>query len=288
MLQKILVPLDGSELSDRILEQVRRLLVREDAEVTLIRVVTEASLESETSADAVLASAREHLERVRGSLRAQGARAESDLLVGDPASRINEFASSYAPSLIAMSTHGRTGLMRWVRGSVAERVLRTSHHPLLLSHPAPRRVNPATAPSPGQLRFRKVLVPLDGSDRAAAILPLVAEFARLYDAELILHHAVEVPPIGFKPLTILSSAEAQAALEHAASRVSGVRVRARVTHGVAAAAILDLAAEEQVDLVAIASHGRTGLDRWAFGSVAEHVVRSCTAPLLVKRVTGET
>jgi nucleotide-binding universal stress UspA family protein len=281
VLEKILVPLDGSELSDRILAQVRRLLVRRDAEVKLVQSLSPRVLETEKVPGQELTAARRHLEALVASLREQGAKVSSEVLVGEPAERIHRFALEYRPSLIAMTTHGRTGFARWIRGSVAERILRLSPYPLLLA-------NPFGLKEREELRFQRILVPLDGSETSAEIIPLAAELARLYDSEVILHMAVELPtvePVIF-PL-MLSTEDAQKQLESYRDRLPGVRVLVASEFGQPAAAILDRAEREKVDLIAMTTHGRSGVSRWAFGSVAEHVIRHCACPLLVRR-TGRS
>src|SRR5262245_36853642 len=133
MTDKILVPVDGSELSDRILVHVSRLLMRTDAEVTILRAVPlAAGLEQQTREDA---PARRQVDELAAQLRANGANARGLVVRGDPAELILATASELRPSLIAMSTHGRSGVSRFVRGSVAERVLRHSSVPVLLANP---------------------------------------------------------------------------------------------------------------------------------------------------------
>ena len=135
MLDRILVPLDGSAMSDRVFALVRRILVRQDAEVILLRVLPEpggrkGSWDRMQEVD----RARGHLRGIANRLAAQGADARWDLRSGEPVAEILQFAFHFRPSLIAMGTHGRTGLARLIRGSVAEGVLRESPYPLLLAN----------------------------------------------------------------------------------------------------------------------------------------------------------
>ncbi len=280
ILEKILVPLDGSELADKILTQVRRLLVRHDAQVMLLSVLSPRALEREPVPGHELEVARRHLDVVATALREQGASVESEVLVGEPAERIHAFALGYRPSLIAMSTHGRTGISRWIRGSVAERVLRIAPYPVLLA-------NPFGLADREELRFRRILVPLDGSDASAEILPVVKDFASHYESEVLLHMAVEIPQI--EPLVyplMISTEDAQMRLEPFRAGLPGIRVLISTSLGSPAATIVDTAEREKADLVAMTTHGRTGASRWAFGSVAEQVIRHCPCPLLVKRTGG--
>lgn len=286
MLSKVLVPLDGSKLSDRILAQVERLLVRDDAEVMLLRSVTEPiSVPATPAQRRLIDAAQQHLEGARDALVARGARASGSLLLGtDAAGKILAFARRYRPSLIAMSTHGRSGVRRWIRGSVAERVLRHSPFPVLLWNPFR-----AGAPKPGIPRFRKILLPLDGSETSARILPLVGAFARLNGARVILFHTqVLYPTVGDYAGFVLppDPKSSRRILEGYRKRLPGVKTSIRAALGLPAEAILEAAEREKVDLVALATHGRTGLSRWALGSVAEQVLRHCPLPVLVQRTGG--
>jgi nucleotide-binding universal stress UspA family protein len=274
-LARIVLPLDGSELAERILVHVRRLLVRRDALVTFVRVVPKGEHPN---------AARNALERIVAALSEEGAQANARVVVGDPAEQILAVAEAQRASLIAMSTHGRGGLSRWIRGSTAERVLRASSIPLLLS-------NPLGLAEPRELAFRRILVPLDGSETAAQVLPLAASLGRLYDSELVLFYAYSAPvladPLAL-PLALPSREEAEQLLRSFASRIEGVRtVVLRASPGSPAAAILDVAKAEGVDLIAMTTHGRSGVTRWALGSVAENVLRHAATPLLVVRLTQE-
>jgi nucleotide-binding universal stress UspA family protein len=273
MLDRILVPVDGSELADRILVHVRRVLLRGDAEVLFVRVLADAAPD--------VAGAEAHLERLRGSI--PGAKVKMRVITGgDPAARILESAADFKPSLIALATHGRTGLARFYRGSVAERVLRSSPFPVLLANPF------ATPVGTGELGFRRILVALDGSLESAAVLPLVHDVARIYESEVLLVHVLEgtfeVAAGGDAPTAWLEAhAEAAAMLEHHRKTLGGVSARVLVLRGPAAAAILDAAEREGADLLALTTHGRSGVSRWLYGSVAEHVLQHARVPLLVQR-----
>ncbi|MCI0342503.1 MAG: universal stress protein [Planctomycetales bacterium] len=270
MNQKILVPLDGSELADRILEQVRPVLALERTETVLLSVVPEI----ETRA------AREHLERMKLGLKAKGISARVLVRWGDPAEGILRCARSLRPSLIAMATHGRSGPARWAMGSVAERVLRGTRQPVLLSNPA------AVA---GEIKFAKVLVPLDGSKLSARILPLVEEIGKFPGSEVVLLHVVAPGPgtVLGTPSPVPPRAEegAVAGLEaaRAALEAAGVRARTRLETGAPAERILAAAEEERADLIAMTTHGRSGIGRWVYGSVAEKVLRHGRRPLLLVR-----
>jgi len=271
--EKILVPLDGSELSESILSHVKRLVLVQGTRVILVHVLREPTKDGHE---------KRHLERVAETLARHGAHVETRVLGGEPADAILALALEVRPSLIALSTHGRTGVERWVRGSVAERLLQRATFPLLL-------VNPFAT---GAHSFKKILVALDGSQQAARILPFVHDIARTFESEVILAHALAVPTDleRGEPLALAATekmtpqlARAQDMLAGFAKQLGGVAVRREVVWGSPAAALLELGEREKADLFALTTHGSSVATRWLYGSVAEHLLHHVAAPLLVLR-----
>jgi len=146
--------------------------------------------------------------------------------------------------------------------------------------------------------YKTILVPLDGSERAEAILPHVEELAQRYEAEVIFLQVIEPPhPITGPEGTYMEmyQEEAERRVEQAESylaglkgefREKGIQARTRVAHGPIVKAILDTAESQDVDLVAIASHGRSGLSQVFYGSVAAGVLQRIDRPLLLVRARG--
>lgn len=139
--------------------------------------------------------------------------------------------------------------------------------------------------------FKKILVPLDGSETAEAILPFVQEIASHTDAEIVLMTAVQPVAVWDTTITVtvLENEESSAVdyLKQAMTKVPG-KQRCRVVRGEAAEAILEAADEESADLIAISTHGRSGLARWLFGSTAGKVLERAKVPVLFLRPkTGE-
>lgn len=273
-MKKILLPLDGSKLADAILPHVERFVGQGACEVVLLRVLRAAESE-DAKLERVTAEA--HLADTRARLEALGARVTTHVREGDPAAEILFAIDQHAPTLVAMSSHGRTGVLRWIRGSVAERVLRSCATPLLLVTPH------AAGGGEVEARFRRILVPLDGGGRSAAILPLVEEVARRHEAEVLLLR-VEREGLSRPMLAVaLAPAKVVETLRPWTQRLGdqGIRCRAIAAQGDSASEILDVAEREGADLVAMTTHGRTGLPRLLDGSVTEQVLRHCRKPLLV-------
>jgi nucleotide-binding universal stress UspA family protein len=137
--------------------------------------------------------------------------------------------------------------------------------------------------------YRKILVPLDGSALAEDVLPQVKGLARLTGAEICLLRIVLVhtlPGVDPTERQVEAVGEAEGYLEEVRARLEkeGFRVCVHVRYGHDAVEILEHAKHEDVDLVAMSTHGRTGLDRWTLGSVSERVVRHSAKPVLLVRV----
>jgi nucleotide-binding universal stress UspA family protein len=277
MLERILVPLDGSETSEAVLPQVRRLLMRKDAEVFLLQVAEVDYLptyESSRLRVELPELAQQYVRRLARRLEEDGVRTRPLVATGAPAPEILAAAAEHKVSLIAMATHGRTGLSRWTLGSVTEKLLRASPVPVLAMRSFP-------APAPAERTFRKLLVPVDGSDRSREVMPCASEFALHYDAEILVVTVADpaAPP---EPAV-------QERLDSAVGlfRSSGNRAAGVLLHGDPAAQIVDICPRENIDLAVMATHGRSGPLRWMLGSVTEKVLRAATVPMLVVRTRNE-
>ncbi len=132
MYKKILVPLDGSELAECILAQVEDMALAHQAEVILLQVLPATGVLPH-QAEAEAKTARHYLNKVKGRFQAKGIKTTTTIRHGeDAAIEITDYAQVNEVDLIAMSTHGRSGVGRWIFGSVAEKVLRGTNKPILL------------------------------------------------------------------------------------------------------------------------------------------------------------
>ena len=135
MFKKILVPLDGSKRAEKILPQVKELVKFSGAEVHLLKVVMSYEIDPKKDKEELekLASeAQEYLDQVAARLKKKGIQASATVAYGKDAVQICDYASGKKCNLIAMSTHGRSGLSRWALGSVADKVLQCSSVPVML------------------------------------------------------------------------------------------------------------------------------------------------------------
>jgi nucleotide-binding universal stress UspA family protein len=299
----MLVPLDGSKTAESALPYARALAERLDADVELLVVVDLGGISGSVSADEVAklndvqASRKpdEYLTKVAKTF--PQARARFRVERGTAASIIIDEAAADKDTLIIMASHGRSGIHRWLLGSVAEKVLRGTSNPLLLIRASEK------APAEGQATLRSIVVPLDGSKLGELALAPALELARFLGTEVVLVRAYEFPatayyraddfPSGaaafipsYAELVEEMSREAREYLDVKVKEISArepVRVRAEIIEGPAAERIIDLARNAAGSLIAMSTHGRSGLKRWILGSVTEKVARHAESPVLIIR-----
>jgi nucleotide-binding universal stress UspA family protein len=269
LLNRVLVPLDGSTHAEAILSQLRRILPPHDSHLVLLHALPFAPWAGEDEGE-------KYLRRVAFLLTNDGYPSVHLQRRGSAAETILETALTERVSLIALTTHGRTGAARWVLGSVAERVLQASPLPVLVARSFPTNVCRGSLES---RPMRNFLVPLDGSRQSLAALEPVLNLARPVDAHVTLLHVTEPSPYDGRwdaPDETLKEAE---------ERLRAACIPARIEHrkGDPSEVILKTSEEEAIDLVAMTTHGRSGPSRWIYGSVAARVLRAASAPLLVVR-----
>jgi nucleotide-binding universal stress UspA family protein len=282
MLERILVPLDGSELAQTVLPYVRGLATSTGAGVRLLTVV-----KSESEAE----RASSYLQSKQGQLGVEAIETSASVSTEGEAETILSEAERWNADLIAMSTHGRSGAMRWVFGSVADKVIHAATRPLLLVRSRPEE------PIPEKVQIDRVLVPMDGSDLSLGVLPYVEGIAKALGASLVLFSAVAPPQtytgveIGAIPATSLIDemmAQSQQFLTDLAKEIEGrgLKTRSVVTTGFPVSEIVRAAQEVEAGLIAVATHGRSGVNRWIMGSVADGVLRRSALPCLIVRPEG--
>ncbi len=279
MTYRILVPLDGSELDIEVLPYVRRFAQRMDVQITLLHILPDLSAYEQQYIEEQRDQAIRSLDAFRRHLKAVTATLTCDVRMGEPVSEIVKAAALMSAALIAMPTHARKGIERLLAGSVAEHVMRHAHAPMLLP--------PVTGGRPQDRDidhlFDRILVPIDGSGSSYSIIPLVVEFARFYESEVILFHDYRV----FSETgDTLDNRNIDERIEDYKAMLgyAGISVSLQsASSGHPAEEILDAVSSSNADIIAMCTHGRTGLDRLTNGSVVEHVLRKASRPLLVCR-----
>ena len=294
----MLIPLDGSKTAEDVLPYARRLAAGAGVAVELLGVVEMADIAEDVASNQAayagslireaVRNSTEYLEKLAQTFHNGKVRCHVEQ--GRPEDIIIAAASADRATLIAMATHGRSGVTRWLLGSVTEKVLRGTVNPLLVVRA------PGNSKTDGEAALRSVIVPLDGSDVAETILSPVAALAQALDLQVLLIrvYGLPLPTYGgddyyvpdYLELKDQIRDEAEGYLNSRASllRAQGVaEVSTVVIEGSAADAIINLARKTPDNLVAMSPYGRSGLQRWMLGSVTEKVVRHCQDPVLIVR-----
>jgi nucleotide-binding universal stress UspA family protein len=289
MIKRIMVPLDGSQLAEQALPLARSLASTFEAELLLTMAVVSGDHYTSDEHSGILAEAgrlasEQYLAAKEQQLVEAGFHVRTAVATARPHIAISSLCDLERVDLIVMTTHGRSGVTRWTMGSVADKVLRTTNTPLILIHPTMHGAPPSA--------IDRVVAALDGSELAEAALPLAQRLAKAMNAKLHLVRAV-IPPAAvfgaeYLPgtLPVLEEMEADATryLEATVENVrsAGLAATGIVRTGIPAEIIL-AEASEPGDIIVMSTHGRSGVDRWFLGSVADAVVRHGDIPVLVVR-----
>ncbi|CAN5624768.1 universal stress protein [soil metagenome] len=289
---KILVPLDGSALAEQVLPHLQRLAAPSETTLVLVNVIEPIPYSMPPLCYTppnflpyLRSSAEAYIAEQQKQLQAVGFQVEAHVIEGDAATNLVSVATATNVDLIAMTTHGRSGFVRWALGSVAERVMCETLLPVFL-------VRETTAAAGDKLR--RILVPLDGSPLAEQALPEAVALAQATGAELLLLQVIQTFDEGNKHILFKNEAEAQVAfaqwqtsaatyLEQVAQPIQAQKVVyiCRALAGNVVEMIIDTVETDGIDLLVISTHGRSGLRRWMYGSVANKVLRGVSCPLLV-------
>jgi nucleotide-binding universal stress UspA family protein len=281
MLHTIVVPLDGSELAEHALAYAEQIAAASSAQLILIRVVPFDIIQPPEDDFAMVDESRAYLKRVASGLTARGRAVSTVTKWGRPEKCILEELENQRADLVVMGTHGRSAPGRWLYGSVADAVLRASPVPVVVVPPGSKLRGPC----------ERIIVAMDGSTLAEAALPAVVELAKALRAELLLLEVVPLPTYAlydegamlaaFDPAKEIDDSESY--LDGVARRLrqDGIYARTRVELARPEVAIAEVAAREKAGMIALATHGRSGLARLVLGSVATGTLRRTNVPLLL-------
>lgn len=280
MYERMLVPLDGSELAEQALPYTEELAKNLKSEVILITICLPD--------DPLERALTEYIERRAQSFNSLGIRTRSLCIEGEPATSIIDFAEKNDIGLIVISTHGRSGIGRWPLGSIANKVVQKSHVPLFL-------VRSGQLPTANK-KFHKILVTLDGSRFAEAIIPYIENLAKAMSSEVILTRVVEslkLPKLAAYREREQYEQEYTTRLEREAKRylsktkgllaAKGISARSVLLSGKSAETIIQYANDVSASLIALTTHGFSGITKWAYGSVASRIIEGSSKPIFLVR-----
>ena len=269
MEQTILIPIDGTESVDKTLLYVRSISPKNITRIVLMHV--SPSISSVNAAVEI----HPHVNAIHDALLADDWKVERETRLGDPVREIIKMAILLPATMILMSTHGRSGIERIREGSVTEQVLKQSPCPVFILHS--ERQQPADNRT--EDLFKRILVPLDGTEASAAILTCVERFAKMHDSEVVLFHdeLEHAEYVEEKAAIKAKLQEHSVALANAGLKVS----LDMTTYKKPIREILEKIDSLKIDLVSMATHGSGG-DKIAMDeSVTAEVIRHANCPLLV-------
>jgi nucleotide-binding universal stress UspA family protein len=306
MLKRILVPLDTSELAEIALPYAEEMAVKLRSEVTLLHVRTSADgpdkPEHQAYISRMTAQTEQNIKKAPDLPPGEKVKVDSAVIgpphiITHPAEQIVDYADEKNYSLIVMATHGRTGIRRWALGDTADKVARAARCPVLLIR--------AAAGKHEVVHIEKILVPLDGSRPAEAVIPYIESLASKLKIEIVLYSVVELlfhlypysEQAGYYGTSGVikvpyNEKEMQPAKEVAEKYIkavndklkeAGVSTSYTLSIGSPADEIIRLEKEMHPDLVLMSTHGHSGFGRFDHGSIADKVLHAGSTPLLLVR-----
>lgn len=304
MISHILVPLDSSTLAECVLPHVMAVAPAMNARVTLLHVLEHPRNGNGTPAvDPVDWHLRKHkseryLEEIAERLRSSGLHTEYNIIEGSPAQSIIEFARNNNVDLIALSTHGNSGLSGWNVSSVVQKILLRSYKSMLLI----RAYKPGFGDS-SKVRYKRLFIGLDRSMRAEYVLPVAVKLAQVHKSELMMGTVIEKPQIIHRfPLSerdsmlineIVEKNQESAShyLEQLLTQFSmeGLELKTDIVVGENTSSVLhDMVEEINADLVMLVAHGHSGERRWPYGSVTNSFIAYGNTSLMIMQDLSES
>ena len=298
MINHILVPLDGSTLAECVLPHITAIAPVTNARVTLLHVLQQPQNgRGNPAVDPVewhlqKQNSEKYLEQIVNQLNSAGILGvESIILEGNPANSVIDFARNNNVDLIALSTHGNSGLSGWNVSSVVQKILLRSYKSILLV-----RAYLPSSTGKTKIRYKRLFVGMDCSPRSEFVLPYAISLAQFHKAQIILECAVEKPqvinrfPLSDEDTELINKfvdRNFQAASHYFEQLVTQfstkeLKLKTHVSVGDNAVAMLhDMAEEANADLMMLAAHGYSGERRWPYGSVTTSFIAYGNTSLMI-------
>ncbi len=295
MLEHILLPLDGSKMAECILPHAVTLAKTFESKVTLLRVVYSDTSENQHLNVNPIAwqmrksEATSYLEKIQKQLEDVDVESEIQILEGKPAQQIIEYSRSIDAQMVILSSHGSSGISEWNINSTAQKVLLRAFIPVMII-----RAYKETALDLDNLKYERILIPLDGSKRAECILSIASSIGKAHSSEIILAHVVEEPKLPrqspmnkeelelIDKITTINRKEMSNYIEQLNSQLLNNQA---ITHiessGKPAVALHNIIDQENVDLVILSAHGLSGDNKWPYGQTALSFIVYGTTPIII-------
>jgi nucleotide-binding universal stress UspA family protein len=284
MFEKILVPLDGSKIAEQVFPFVVELATAFNSEVICAGI---CEIEEKDQSQTCQLYQNTQADLLKGKI-GPNARVKSVVLEGKASEEILKFAKTNAVNLLVMTSHGKSGIKPWSLGSTMDKVLHTVDAPLLIIKAGEKGGASKTG------LFNKILVPLDGSETGGTAIPYVAELNKKLKSEITFLQIVatgkHVHTIGGLNFVNFMDLDMNASKTRAKEYLSGINSKLNessvsskfeVKTGEADREIVKYAKDAKISLIALSSHGHTGIERWAYGSVTYKVLQTSDRSLLL-------
>ena len=300
MFDPILVPLDGSRLAECVLPHVVAIARSFDAEITLLRMLEKKQANASAQLFDLLnwqinkTEAALYLEKIKERFQESGLRVQTIVLEGLVGEWITEYAQNQGMKLIILSSHGHSGLTQWGISSITQKNILSAPTSVLIIR-AYQQDTRAGELSANRL-YQRILVPLDGSQRAENVLPIITQLAHIHKSQIHLVQVVQTPEMARQMpqaredidlsnrVVARNREEARHYLEQVKSRsyLEGIPVQTHlITSDNAATDLHQLVEHEQIDLVTLSAHGYSGNHQWPYGSMVNNFIMYGKVALLI-------
>lgn len=302
MYKRIIVPLDGSILAEQVLPYVKPIAKAFKAKVELLRIaepfssqviIPDPGLFYNKLIEDMRIGAAQYLKDLETSIRKDGITVSSSVKEGSPAEEIVKLAGKESSTIIAMSAHGRSGVARWLLGSVTTKILHTTVTPVLVIHPKTKGSVEI------ERKLSSIVVPLDGSAFAeqslqhasalATSMGLEVIIAQVVPSEILYEGLPHISKMDSKNILKVTTQKAESYLNGVATKLRRQGVKSltkRVPIGYPASSIIDIS-KGPGTMVIMTTRGKSGSDSWLLGSTADRVIRQSGNPVLVIRPQGK-
>ena len=295
MWKKILVPLDGSDLAELALPYAEELANAFKSEIILLNVSDPADTHHRHMHELYM---KEVADRVKERIK----KVSPVVVSGKAADEIIGYAEKNDVGLIIITSHGHSGIMSWATGSIASKLLQATAVPMLLVRAVKTRRKVQRPVLLNRILLNRILLPLDGSEAGEAAVEYIGELMSRLESEVILLGAVSsgqhIRTVGGLDYIHYPQEQLEIFKKEAQEYMDGVYRRLKRRKGTVKVAvkvgaddigqeIIKFAEKESVNLIAISSHGHSGIEKWVFGSIANKVVQGSKAPVLLVKALGE-
>jgi nucleotide-binding universal stress UspA family protein len=285
MFDKILVPLDTSPFAEQVIPSIIELARSFHSEIDLISICEEHRRQDAGTCRQYLEDKASQIEK---ALAEENLKLKKDILIGSPGQKILSYAAEEKVSLIAMSSHGLSGVTLWPLGSTVDKVLRKTGQPILII-----RVKETLKNIQQEDIFKRILVPLDGSELGARVVPYAVELAARFGSEVVLYHVIQTDkhlhslgridtvPIREDEMDLMQK-RFKEYLEGVKRQFegSGASIKSIVTSGNVAEEIIKYASKNNCGLITLSNHAHSGLEAWIIGSITNKILHAGQTSLL--------